>query len=417
MSGRAAEVLLDDVEVGELVEDDSGLIEFRISDRYRALIDRPVLGQWFEDQRHGIQRAERPGDLPSFFANMIPEGDLRSRIGKRLGVAIEDDFGFLCAVGTDLPGAIVVRARGGEPPSQSPPPREDANAEAGLRFSLAGVQLKFSMKREGDQLTMPGRDDRGEWIVKIAFDEYPDLCVNEWVTMQWARGVGFDVPEIELRALRDLVGAPHEADPATPVFVIRRFDRAREHSPPGPKRTSKTRIHQEDFQQIVGRQPSKKYDDITYEGLAVLAARIVGHDAYEEVLRRLVFVVASGNNDAHMKNWSVIYPDGIRAELSPLYDQVFTAQWPAFSVQMALNLGGTKEFAAVTLARFRELARRVGESPDVTEAIVTETVVRTATAWADVREHPAVTAAYRNALRRHWQKVPLLQLHTSRLEP
>lgn len=73
MSGRAAEVLLEDVEVGELIEDDSGLIEFRISERYRALSHRPVLGQWFEDQRHGIQRAERPGDLPSFFANMIPE--------------------------------------------------------------------------------------------------------------------------------------------------------------------------------------------------------------------------------------------------------------------------------------------------------------------------------------------------------
>lgn len=100
----------------------------------------------------------------------------------------------------------------------------------------------------------------------------------------------------------------------------------------------------------------------------------------------------------------------------PLYDQVFTAQWPAFSVQMALKLGGTKEFAAVTLARFRELARRVGESPDVAEAIVTETVVRAAIAWAALREHPSITAAYRNALRRHWQKVPLLQPHTSLLD-
>jgi serine/threonine-protein kinase HipA len=261
---------------------------------------------------------------------------------------------------------------------------------------------------------MPGRDDRGEWIVKIAFDSYPDLCANEWVTTQWARLAGFDVPEIELRALRDLDGVPHEADPATPVFVIRRFDRTSEPEPRS-KRIKRTRVHQEDFQQIVGRQPSKKYDDITYEGVTVLAMRIVGDSAYREVLRRLVFMVASGNNDAHMKNWSVIYPDGIRAQLSPLYDQVFTAQWPAFSVQMALKLGGTKEFAAVTLARFRELARRLGQPPDEAEAIVTEAMAQIATAWANVRDEAAVTDAYRTELRRHWQKVPLLQPYLSQL--
>lgn len=415
MSGRAAEVLLDEVDVGELVEDDHGYIEFRISEHYRAMTRRPVVGQWFEDHRHGVQRGERPGDLPSFFANMIPEGDLRVRIGSRLGVASDDDLGFLCAVGTDLPGAIVVRAQGGERPDRTPPPREDDATDAGWRFSLAGVQLKFSMKRDGNRLTLPGRDDRGNWIVKIAFDSYPDLCANEWVTMQWARHAGFEVPEIELCALHDLAGVLPEADPATPVFVIRRFDRDSGRDRPAPGPATKTRIHQEDFQQVVGRQPSKKYDDITYEGVALLAARIVGDDAYHEVLRRLVFVVASGNNDAHMKNWAITYPDGIRAQLSPLYDQVFTAQWPAFSVQMALKLGGTKEFAAVTLARFRELARRLGRPPEETEAIVTEAVRGIAEAWAEVREDPAVTDAYRAALRRHWQKVPLLQPYASHL--
>ena len=215
--------------------------------------------------------------------------------------------------------------------------------------------------------------------------------------------------------LRDLAGAPHEIDPATPVFVIRRFDRESGRDRSGSVQAKKTRVHQEDFQQIVGRQPSKKYDDITYEGVAVLAARIVGDSAYHEVLRRLVFVLASGNNDAHMKNWSVIYPDGIRAQLSPLYDQVFTAQWPAFSVQMALKVGRTKEFASVTLARFRELARRLGQPPDEAEAIVAGTMARIAAAWAEVRDDVAVTDAYRGALRRHWQKVPLLQPYASHL--
>lgn len=84
-------------------------------------------------------------------------------------------------------------------------------------------------------------------------------------------------------------------------------------------------------------------------------------------------------------------------------------------VQMALKLGGTKEFAAVTLERFRELARRVGEPPEDTEAIVTEAMERIVAAWAAVRDDPAVTDAYRAALRRHWQRAPLLQPYASRL--
>ena len=76
------------------------------SERYRAMTRRPVVGQWFEDQRHGLQRGDRPGDLPAFFANMIPEGSLRFRIGSRLGVADDDDFGFLCSVGADLEPAV-----------------------------------------------------------------------------------------------------------------------------------------------------------------------------------------------------------------------------------------------------------------------------------------------------------------------
>jgi serine/threonine-protein kinase HipA len=401
MSGRAARVLLGELSVGELVEDDAGYIEFKISQHYRDLARRPVLGQWFEDHRHRNQRGARPGGLPAFFDNLIPEGDLRLRLEDRLEIAPADDFGFLCAVGRDLPGAIVVHPQEGDLPSSSIARRAQEVTEPGLRFSLAGVQLKFSMKRDGDRLTMPGRDDRGEWIVKIAFDSYPTLCANEWLTMEWARLAGFDVPTTELRTLGELVGVPHEADPSTPVFVIRRYDRD----------AGNRRIHQEDFQQIVGRRPHAKYDDITCEGLTLLATRIVGDMAYPEMLRRLAFVVASGNNDAHMKNWSVIYPDGIHAQLSPLYDQVFTAQWPDFAVRMALKLGGTKEFASLTISRFRELATRLHQPPDDAEEIVVQTITQIASAWAGLRDHPLVTKDYRDSLQHHWRKVPLLQPH------
>jgi serine/threonine-protein kinase HipA len=141
-----------------------------------------------------------------------------------------------------------------------------------------------------------------------------------------------------------------------------------------------------------------------------LATRIVGRHIFSEMLRRLTFMVASGNNDAHRKNWSLLYPGaGIQAQLSPLYDQVFTAQWDPFSKELALKLGGTKAFAAMTLDRFRELAQRLGESPKDAVGVVEQTIVELAAKWTELRRHPVVSTEYLEALRRHWQKVPLLQ--------
>jgi serine/threonine-protein kinase HipA len=402
MSGRTAHVFLNQILVGELVEGEEGGIEFRLTSEYRNMARRPVLGQWFEDHLDANQRGDRPGILPAFFENLIPEGDLRLKLEERLSLAPGDDLGLLCAVGRDLPGAVVVQLQDGDAPVTPPSREENEDPEIGMRFSLAGVQLKFSMVRRGDRFCMPGRDGRGDWIAKIALDAYTELCANEWVTMEWARTTGFEVPATELRTLGDLVDVPHQGESTTQVFMIQRYDRV----------AAGNRIHQEDFQQIVGRRARGKYKDVTYEGLVRLAVQIVGKEAWPEMLRRLAFMVASGNDDAHMKNWSLVYPGaGIQARLSPLYDQVFTAQWPQFSITLALKLGGTKEFAAIDLGRFRELARRVGQRPEDADAVVNRTIAEAVSAWTMLRDHPAVSNGYREALQQHWRKVPLLKPH------
>lgn len=399
---RSANVYLGQLRVGELWEDERGYIEFRVDQEYARMSRRPVLGQWFEDHPRGLQRGDRPGDLPAFFANLIPEGDLGLLLRERLDIDPADDLGLLVAVGSDLPGAVIVQGATEDGESR---PQRAARAEhaIGLRFSLAGVQLKFSMIRDRERLVFPGVDGTGDWIAKIAYESFDTLCENELSTMEWARRSGFDVPDCELRRLADLVDVPYQADPDTKVFIIRRFDRE-----------GKRRIHQEDFQQILGRRPQKKYDDLTYEQLTVLTMNIVGPGAYEEMIRRLVFVVASGNDDAHAKNWSVVYHDGIHAKLSPLYDQVFTAQWRDFRHELALNLGGAKAFVAIEMARFRELARRTGRDPVEAEHLVAQTLETISTAWETMADYEAVTSDYRAELENHWKRVPLLRPFASR---
>ena len=405
MKTRAARVALHGRHIGVLQEDGQGYIELRLDSTYHDSDgERSVLGQWFEDHPRGIQRGERTGDLPAFFANVIPEGDLGLILRDRLGVADGDDFGLLLAVGDDLPGAAVVTPLDDVGEEVQRVAGRDVGSLHELRFSLAGVQLKFSMVRHGERFLFPGRDRRGDWIAKIALPPFYDLPRNEHVTMTWARRIGFQVPECELRALGDLIDVPYEGDPHAEVFVVRRFDRE-----------LNTRIHQEDFQQIVGRPPKGKYDDITYEQLVLLAMNVVGEDALAELVRRLVFVVASGNDDAHTKNWSVCYPDRIHARLTPLYDQVFTGQWPDYNKNLALKLGGTKSLGAIDLGRFRMLARRVGAAERVVERIVTETLEESVAAWQTLRAAPEVSPEYRGRLAAHWAKVPVLASYAARI--
>jgi serine/threonine-protein kinase HipA len=275
-----------------------------------------------------------------------------------------------------------------------------ARDELGLRFSLAGVQLKFSVIRGEDRFTVPAHDSTGDWIIKIAIRDYLGLAENEFTMMQWARGAGFDVPECQLVASGDLPHFKQYIETGAMALAVRRYDRA-----------DALRIHQEDFNQVLGRQPQidgrEKYD-ATYEQLGLLIREIVGNEALEEFIRRLAFVVASGNNDAHLKNWSLVYRDGVHATLAPLYDQVSTVAWPTLDRQLALKLAGARDFGRVNLDSFARVARRIKYDEARVEALTRETLESARSAWKtlDMTNMPPQHVA---ALREHWTRVPLLR--------
>jgi serine/threonine-protein kinase HipA len=405
---RSLDVLLGDVLVGRLSEDGEGRTAFRISEEYRRLPRRPVLSQSFEDNLSKVYRGRRD-ELPAFFANLAPEGPLRELIEASVGIAPGDQMALLEAVGGDLPGAVELRPSAGEPDQsgengglveEQPPP--DASSENGLlRFSLAGVQLKFSVLREGDKLTLPVREKLGEWIVKLDSSRFPRVVENELATLEWARAAGFDVPECYLASVAALsppLGS--YANLEGHVLAIRRYDRK-----------DGQRIHQEDFAQVVGLSPRLKYAHVTYEQLAKLVKAIAGTDAYFEFVRRLVFVVASGNADAHLKNWSLLYPDGVEAKLTPLYDQVCTAAWPEVSRDLALKFSGLKSLMQVDERSFRRLAEKAESDPTQTIAVVHDCLERIARAWHESVAPEIMPEDHVAALRDYWASAPLLRQH------
>lgn len=402
--------------VGHITASEEGKVSFRFLPTYRRLVHRPVLGQAFEDDLDKVYEGRRYGELPAYFANLVPEGPLRRLLEHSHDVSEGDDLALLSAVGHDLPGAVTVAAssEAGHVELGAPPPRKENGREARgsasedpLRFSLAGVQMKFSVLNEDDRVTVPGRDELGQWIIKLDSTRFPNLVENEYATLDWAKHAGFDVPDCRLLPRASLPEPLKSyALPGSNVLAIKRYDRK-----------EATRIHQEDFAQVVGFPPRLKYDQIKYEQLAVLTRAIVGEDAFREVIKRLVFMVASGNLDAHLKNWSLYYPDGIRPQLAPLYDQVVVVAWPGtVKREWALKLVEAKDPYQTRMDTFARLAERTDANPEETLRLVEETLDRVSEAWNYSKALAALPDHHAQRLREYWGRVPLLKSRVDALK-
>ena len=93
---------------------------------------------------------------------------MRNYQAERAGVNPEREFYLLWALGNDLPGAITITPADGE---MWPIEIDDGEQphENALRFSLAGVQLKFSAVSDAaGGLTIPASGAGGSWIVKAS---------------------------------------------------------------------------------------------------------------------------------------------------------------------------------------------------------------------------------------------------------
>lgn len=337
--------------------------------------DHPVLGQGFEASPS--RRRTRSGGAPEWFANLLPESGsgLRELVARELGRRTVRDFPLLCYLGEDLPGAVrVVRESDGHD-LEDPPADDDGSRDHPLRFSLAGMQPKFSMEHDDKALVLPASGLGGNWIVKLPDRRFPQVPENEHAMLTWARFAGIDVPEHRLVPGSDLHGLPKGLVKDDELaLAIRRFDR-----------TDGGRVHQEDFAQVREVLPDAKYDKTTYTGLGRVIAAVAPQDL-DEYVRRLVAIVVMGNTDAHLKNWTLRYPDGRTPRLSPAYDLVSVMAYPEFQDdKLAFPLSGTQNSRAIGVTHFRQLARDLRLDGDRITDLARDTAARLADTWAEVR--------------------------------
>ena len=406
------EVHLHDRAIGTLTRlpDDRNFFAFNrdyIDDR-----ERPTLSLSFKDTFGELITDSRPTQtrLPPFFANLLPEGALRTYLAKRARVKPSREFFLAWVLGRDLPGAVQIVPSGSSPlplAERSDELQQDSAAEeAMLRFSLAGVQLKFSaVSGSSGGLTIPADGVGGSWIVKLPSTRFANVPENEIAMLDLARRVGIDVPETQLVPIRSIRGLPRGIETVgDTAFAIRRFDRT----------ASGERIHIEDFAQVFGVYPEDKYERASYRNVAKVLWVEAGEPGVAEFLRRLVFNTLIGNADMHLKNWSLIYPDGRGARLSPAYDFVSTIAWLP-DEKMALTFTDSKAFASVTREQFARFAAKAGLPQKLTLDVVAQTVTRFEQAWKDERE--TLGNNVRATIDAHLKTLPLWAEMTARKRP
>jgi serine/threonine-protein kinase HipA len=256
-------VLLNGKEIGTLtlLEGDRSIFVFN-----QAYIDnpnRPTLSLNFKDRFGGLITDIPPTRtrVTPFFANLLPEGQMRDYLAERAGVNPRREFHLLWVLGQDLPGALVIEPSDGEKLPPQIEEEEDEERRRGrqpFRFSLAGVQLKFSAVMEARRLTIPVKGVGGDWIVKLPSTKFENVPENEYAMMSLAREVGIDIPELKLVPVSEIEGLPDGiGDVGKTAYAIRRFDRTEQ----GP-------VHIEDFAQVFGVYPDDKYKRASYKNIA-----------------------------------------------------------------------------------------------------------------------------------------------------
>lgn len=376
---------------------------FAFNEDYVRDVNRPTLSLSYKDNLGGLITNSRPTQrvVPPFFSNLLPEGHLRRYLAERAGVNPQREFFLLWMLGQDLPGALSIHPAAGEalPPGVAEELSENARPSA-YRFSLAGVQLKFSALENGNKgggLTIPAEGVGGSWIVKLPSQQFAGVPENEFSMMRLASMIGMDVPTTELIDIDAISGMPEGiGELKGQALAVSRFDRTAD----GP-------VHIEDFAQVFGVFPEDKYKRASYANIGRVIGTETGDAGTAEYIRRLVFSALIGNGDMHLKNWSLIYPDGRTAALSPAYDLVSTIPYVEGEDTAALNYSRTKRMAEFNADELSYMAAKALLPEKLVIDTASETVQRFREVWNAEKKNLPLAKKVMTMIEAHAPAVPL----------
>lgn len=190
-------------------------------------------------------------------------------------------------------------------------------SELAAKISIQGVQPKLSARLEVKPKSFVVVEKKGQYILKPQNPMFSHLPENEDLTMKLAALAGLEVPFHGLARAKDDMF----------FYFIRRFDR----------RGRGEKIAVEDFAQLAGLSRDTKYS-YSLERLITLIDTYMTFPAIEKAkfFRLVLFNFLTGNEDAHLKNYSIIFRKDTY-QFSPYYDLLNST--------LALGRGAAEESA------------------------------------------------------------------------
>jgi len=184
---------------------------------------------------------------------------------------------------------------------------EEQRQEAYIRsskMSIQGVQPKLSAKLNIKEGRFEVVDKNGKFILKPQHSFYPQMPENEDLTMKLAERIGLEIP------LHGLIWSKDDSL----TYFIKRFDRKGQND----------KVPVEDFAQLAQLSRDTKYNS-SMEKVVDLVNKYCTFPAIErlKIFNLTIFNFLIGNEDMHLKNFSIITEAGI-VSLSPSYDLLNT---------------------------------------------------------------------------------------------
>jgi serine/threonine-protein kinase HipA len=305
-----------------------------------------------------------------FFANLLPEADVRAALCRRLKVTPGNDFELLRLIGGECAGALTladeapadhfasINYRKIQPEqlrrwslATTPDAFASTVGRDGVRLSLAGAQDKLPVRLEGRRVSLPLGQAPSTHLLKFASPHFKYLPENELLLGQIAGNLGLPVPPAELW---------HVENGGT-ILVVERYDRRHEEG-------GIQRLHQEDFCQALGHGPLRKYQKEGGPRPGDLAAVIRVHGTMPSVdlpmmVRWFLFNWLFGNCDAHAKNASLVLSADGGVRLAPFYDLVCTRIYKSLDRHLAMSFGDQFDPGQVSGRDLEAYAREIQIAP------------------------------------------------------
>jgi serine/threonine-protein kinase HipA len=382
---KSLDVYLDTRFVGHLIQDDGGQMVFQYAGIW---LERPAaypLSQSLPLRRERFSRNECRG----YFGGILPEESKREIVARNLGISARNDYAMLKQIGGECAGAVTFVPMGAPPPESTYryrtlsseqladvlkelPKRPLLAGGAGIRLTLAGAQDKVAVRVDDDGISLPLGGAPSTHILKPGGDRFEGVVANEALCMRLAAAIGIPTAKVEARTVEGM-----------DYLLVERYDRFY-RTPPG-KEPVLERLHQEDFCQAVGIVSEMKYQKEGGPSLkrcfALLREASSTPDTdLDHLLDAVIFNYLVGNNDAHGKNFSLLYrglgTDEVQVSLSPLYDSLSTIYYPEISQTMAMKLGGEYSSEKVMARNFEQFAEEAWLAKPMVQKRVTEVAER-----------------------------------------